>query len=81
MMCSERRRRLWCMNCRSIVGVLALLAASACSEPLEFADWTILVPEGTRVIEYAAAVEYHHCACCDRAGALTTRRAILNACR
>jgi outer membrane protein assembly factor BamB len=26
---------------------------SACSEPLEFADWTIPVPEGTRIVEYA----------------------------
>ena len=36
--------------------VLACLAMmlSACSEPLEFADWTIPVPEGTRIIEYAA---------------------------
>jgi len=30
------------------------MGVSACSEPLEFADWTIPVPEGTRVIEYAA---------------------------
>ncbi len=30
------------------------LSLSACSEPLEFADWTIPVPEGTRIIEYAA---------------------------
>ena len=40
------------MNLRSIVVLLALLAAAACSEPLEFADWTIAVPEGTRIIEY-----------------------------
>ncbi len=35
---------------------LACLAIvlSACSEPLEFADWTIPVPEGARVIEYEA---------------------------
>lgn len=26
----------------------------ACSEPLEFAAWTIPVPEGTRIVEYAA---------------------------
>ncbi|MBW2397617.1 MAG: hypothetical protein JRG95_25515, partial [Deltaproteobacteria bacterium] len=26
----------------------------ACTEPLEFADWTIPVPEGTPIIEYAA---------------------------
>ncbi len=42
------------MKLRSIVVLLALLAASACSEPLEFADWTIPVLEGTRIIEYAA---------------------------
>jgi len=41
------------MNLRSIVAMLALLAAVACSEPLEFADWTIEVPEGTPVSEYA----------------------------
>ena len=36
------------------VGILlTLFAAVACSEPLEFADWTIPVPEGTRIIEYA----------------------------
>ena len=34
--------------------VVALVAVVACSEPLEFADWTIPVPEGTRIIEYAA---------------------------
>ncbi len=33
---------------------LCLLIASCTSEPLEFADWTIPVPEGTRIIEYAA---------------------------
>ena len=33
---------------------LMLLSGIACSEPLEFADWTIPVPEGTRTIEYAA---------------------------
>jgi len=35
--------------------VFAFLAiiVSACAEPLEFADWTIEVPEGTRVQEYA----------------------------
>ena len=32
--------------------VLMALAAAACSEPLEFADWTIPVPEGTPVHEY-----------------------------
>ncbi|MCH8992842.1 MAG: 6-bladed beta-propeller [Acidobacteria bacterium] len=42
------------MNLRLIVILLALLVAVACSEPLEFADWTIPVPEGTRIIEYAA---------------------------
>ncbi len=41
------------MNHRSLVVLLALLAAVACSEPLEFADWTIPVPEGTLVREYA----------------------------
>ena len=40
------------MKLRSIVVVLALLAVVACSEPLEFADWTIPVPEGARIIEY-----------------------------
>ena len=37
------------------VCVAVLVALSACSEPLEFADWTIPVPEGTRIIEYANA--------------------------
>ncbi len=40
------------MNLRSTVVLLPLLAAAACSEPLEFADWTIPVPEGTRIVEY-----------------------------
>jgi hypothetical protein len=43
------------MSLRSIVVVPAFLALvlSACtSEPLEFADWTIPVPEGARIIEY-----------------------------
>jgi len=35
--------------------VLLLLVLSACTaEPLEFADWTIPVPEGTPIIEYAS---------------------------
>jgi len=29
------------------------LVAIACSEPLEFDDWTVPVPAGTRVVEYA----------------------------
>jgi len=41
------------MKLRSFVAMLALLAAVGCSEPLEVADWTIPVPEGTRIIEYA----------------------------
>ena len=32
---------------------VALLAVTACSESLEFANWTTPVPEGTRIIEYA----------------------------
>ena len=44
------------MNPRSIVALLALLAASACSEPLEFADWTIPVPDGTPLKEYEVAL-------------------------
>jgi hypothetical protein len=28
------------------------VAATACSEPVEFPDWTFRVPEGTRVVEY-----------------------------
>jgi hypothetical protein len=31
----------------------ACVAIIACSEPLEFADWTIPVPEGVQVHEYA----------------------------
>ena len=34
--------------------LLVATVASCTSAPLEFADWTIPVPEGTRVIEYAA---------------------------
>ena len=41
------------MNLRSIVVLLTLFAAIACSEPLEFDDWTIPVPEGARIIGYA----------------------------
>ncbi len=33
---------------------LLVMALNACSDPLEFADWTFPVPEGTRIIEYAA---------------------------
>ncbi len=42
------------MNLRSIAVLLTLPVAVACAEPLEFADWTIPVPEGTRIIEYVA---------------------------
>ena len=40
---------------KTLMTVLAIaLVSLACTpEPLEFADWTIPVPEGTRVIEYA----------------------------
>ena len=34
--------------------LIAALFTAACAEPLEFADWTIPVPDGTRIIEYAA---------------------------
>ena len=38
-----------------IIAALILLLGFACtSEPLHFADWTIPVPEGTPIIEYAA---------------------------
>ena len=33
--------------------LVALAVISCAPEPLEFADWTISVPEGTRIIEYA----------------------------
>ncbi len=37
------------------MAVACLLLLTACtSEPLQFADWTIPVPEGTPIIEYAA---------------------------
>ncbi len=44
---------------RSSLAVLcvALLAAVACSELLEFADWVVPVPDGARVVEYAAATD------------------------
>jgi hypothetical protein len=35
--------------------LVGLLAAAACAEPLEFPTWTVPVPEGARVIGYAAA--------------------------
>ena len=40
------------MNRRSIVVLLALLAAAACSESLEFSDWTIPIDEGAPIFEY-----------------------------
>lgn len=43
------------VNVRFAACAVLLLSLAACtSEPLEFADWTIPVPEGTPVIEYAA---------------------------
>ena len=46
------------MGRRMMPSVLALAAwAFACSDPLEFADWTIPVPEGTRIVEYADATD------------------------
>lgn len=39
---------------RGHIACLLLLAAPvACSEPLEFADWTVPVEEGARIVEYA----------------------------
>ncbi len=40
------------MTVRAIIA-LAMLSATACGEPLVFEDWTIAVPEGAPVIEYA----------------------------
>lgn len=41
-----------------VLAALVLGAMSAaCSEPLVFADWTVPVPEGTRVVEYADATD------------------------
>ena len=36
---------------------VALLAAVACSEPLEFVDWVVPVPDGARLVEYAAVTD------------------------
>jgi hypothetical protein len=36
-----------------LLGILAVVSY-ACSEPLEFADWLLPVPEGTSIYEYAA---------------------------
>ncbi len=38
---------------RAIAAVLFAIGTCACSEPLEFAEWTIPVPEGTRIVEHA----------------------------
>ncbi len=37
---------------KAAIPLLLATALSACAEPLEFADWTIPVPQGTRIIEY-----------------------------
>ena len=42
------------MNRQAVAVLLSLSAVSCASEPLEFADWTIPVPEGTWIIEYPA---------------------------
>lgn len=42
------RRAIW-----SAVLAVTALAHGACSEPLVFPDWTIPVPEGARIVEYA----------------------------
>ncbi len=39
---------------RAVALAFVATVVGACSEPLEFADWTVPVPEGTRIIEYAA---------------------------
>ena len=39
---------------RRLSALLVLAAVGCGSEPLEFAAWTIPVPEGTRIIEYAS---------------------------
>lgn len=47
----ERRRTKepW----RIISVALVIVALAACSEPLEFADWTVAPAEGTPIVEYA----------------------------
>jgi hypothetical protein len=37
----------------ALVGLILMTVIVGCSEPLVFADWTIPVPEGTRIVEYA----------------------------
>ncbi|HEX9700009.1 MAG TPA: hypothetical protein VGD06_11170 [Acidobacteriota bacterium] len=41
------------MNSRAGIALVAFLFAGACSEPLEFADWTVPAPEGLAVVEFA----------------------------
>jgi len=42
----------------AMLGTGLLVAASAgCADPLVFADWTIPVPEGTRIVEYAGVTD------------------------
>ncbi len=51
---SERRRRLWCMNLSSIVVVLVLLGAVACSESRQW-QGTIEERDGVAWINNPAA--------------------------
>jgi hypothetical protein len=37
---------------RSAALAFTVLALGACTEPVELSDWTLPVPEGTRVIEH-----------------------------
>lgn len=48
-----RRTKAPLLRITSAVLLPLVGAVTACSEPLEFADWTVPVPEGARVIEYA----------------------------
>ncbi len=48
--------------------ILLAVALSACSEPLEYADWVLPLPEGTPTVEYAAVSD------ADRTATFATER-------
>jgi hypothetical protein len=47
----------WILAARAFAACVLAMSAAGCADPLVFADWTIPVPEGTRIVEYPGVTD------------------------